>query len=78
MRYNFLKLFLLCVLVIFFSILFSSTNAFANELCSKNGYTILTVNGIFTNLDGAKTNAFALKHKLIETTPNLQQRTPYG
>lgn len=55
---------------IFFLFIFASLFSFnfrvsANELCSSNGYTILTVNGIFTNREEASENKRALEDKLI-------------
>jgi hypothetical protein len=51
------------VLVLIASI-FSFNNVYAQDVCSKNGYTILTINGIFTDKSGAEINAYALKRKL--------------
>ena len=42
--------------------LFLPNLSFAVESCSENGYTILTVNGVFTNETGAKKNSDALKY----------------
>lgn len=42
--------------------------------CSKNGYTILAVNGIFTNEAEAKNNAYALK-KVLSASHNGQAVT---
>ena len=40
----------------------------ASESCSPNGYTILTINGIFTDLDGAIYNKDALKFIMTGAT----------
>ena len=50
-----------------FSLLFSllSLTANAESVCSKNGYTVLTINGIFTNDNDALNNSYALKRKLL-------------
>jgi len=47
-------------------------NIFAIGSCSPKGYTVLSINGIFTNEDSAKTNAYALKRKLGVDTLNSQ------
>ncbi|GEM_PF-1134298 len=36
----------------------------ANEVCSRNGYTVLTMNGVFTDDSGAKKNKEALELRL--------------
>lgn len=66
MKSKFFKQLLFFVLLIFFSNTVFVPDTFANVLCSSNGYTVLSINGIFTNQDGAKSNAFALKRKLSE------------
>lgn len=50
-----------------FSLLFSllSLTVNAEDMCSKNGYTVLTINGIFTNDNDALNNSYALKRKLL-------------
>lgn len=45
---------------------------FATDKCSKSGYTILTINGIFTDEQGAKDNAFNLRRKIVISTFNNQ------
>jgi len=56
---------LVLVLVLLFSF---CSKVSAGVLCSPNGYTIATVNGIFADVSDAKTNSFALKYKLATTT----------
>ena len=34
------------------------------SVCSTNGFTVLTINGINTDLTGAKSNSFALAYKI--------------
>lgn len=59
------------IILFIFILLFSSFfQVSASELCSSNGYTVITINGINTDKDGAKTNAFALKYKLDEIHNN--------
>ena len=53
-------LFLSVVFFIPFAVLAQSSN----NLCSSTGYTILTINGVFTNDDGARKNMVALKDKV--------------
>ena len=57
------RIYIILVMVLFCSF-FSKVSA--SESCSPNGYTILTINGIFTDLDGAIYNKDALKFKLRE------------
>lgn len=40
------------------------------SVCSQDGYTALTINGVFTNQAGAKNNAFALQRKLGDSYDN--------
>jgi len=54
----------LLVLVLIASI-FSFNKAFAQDVCSKNGYTILTINGIFTDEKGAIENKDKLKDRFM-------------
>ena len=49
--------------VFIFLFLFCFKNVSANELCSSNGYTVLTINGIFTKESGAIENKNNLKRK---------------
>ncbi|MDO8620189.1 MAG: hypothetical protein Q7R64_02470, partial [bacterium] len=47
--------------------LFSPTFSFAEgttQACSKNGYTVATLNGVFTDERGAQANVLALQKKL--------------
>ena len=53
-------------------ILTPSWKVFAADLCSKSGYTVLTVNGIFTDEKGAKDNSLNLKRKLVVDTFNTE------
>jgi len=60
------------ILFIFiFVILFSPEVSFAN-VCSKNGYTVLTINGMFTDEDKAKNNLKELK----QLFPDLHKNQP--
>lgn len=52
------------IVLIILLALFSSSKANAQDVCSKNGYTILTINGIFTNENGALLNRNKLKQNL--------------
>ena len=57
------------------TILFSPFTIFAqtsNQVCSPNGYTVITINGVFTNKDGAIKNRDKLKDLLDGT---IQQPT---
>ena len=56
MRYRFIYALILTFLIPSF--------AFASQ-CSKNGYTVLTVNGVLTDQDGAIKNRNALKNSLL-------------
>ena len=56
---------ILFILVLVLSFSFFVKNVSANELCSSNGYTILTVNGIFTDEVEARENKRALERKLL-------------
>ncbi len=49
------------ILVLMFSF---HSKVLANELCSLNGYSVVTINGIITDEAGAKANSFALGYKL--------------
>lgn len=54
------------ILFILIIVLLSSFNqkVYADELCSPNGYSIFTLNGIFTNETGAKENRDRLQDRL--------------
>ena len=55
------------------TILFSPFTIFAqtsNQVCSPNGYTVITINGVFTNKDGAIKNRDKLKDLLDEPFNN--------
>ena len=54
-----------------------SSRVFASGLCSQNGYTIATINGIFTNEDGAKENRNNLKKGLPLTYNNQPLTVDY-
>ena len=56
------------VMVLLFSFCFK--NVSASELCSLKGYTVLTINGIFTNKDGAIQNKDSLKDHFLPTYNN--------
>ena len=58
----------LIIIILFLSLIYS--NVFAQEICSKNGYTILTMNGIFTDDSGALLNKTKLQIKLPTTYNN--------
>ena len=62
------RILFILVLVLFCS--FCARNVLASELCSKNGYTISTVNGIFTDEEGARNNERLLKVLLKDTYKN--------
>ena len=47
--------------------LFPNLSFAAGVQCSPNGYTVTTINGIFTNQDGAISNRDALKDNLLGT-----------
>src|SRR5665811_87841 len=47
-----------------------SPTVFADGVCSSYGYSVLTINGIFTNLDGAIYNKDALAFKLNNSFNN--------
>ncbi|MES3004922.1 MAG: right-handed parallel beta-helix repeat-containing protein [Patescibacteria group bacterium] len=49
--------------IIVFLFLLSPTLVLANDACSKDGYTILTLNGIFTNEEEARDNKRELERK---------------
>jgi hypothetical protein len=57
--------------------LFCVRNVSASELCSKSGYTISTVNGIFTDEEGARNNERLLKVLLKDTYKNQKLNYQY-
>ncbi len=61
------RIFRILVIVL---LVFCTKSVLASELCSSNGYTILTINGIFTDERGAQENKKALEGKLIKTFNN--------
>ncbi len=63
------KIFIL-VVVLLLSLCFK--NVSASELCSTNGYTILTINGIFTDENGARQN----KVELAKGFPPIFNKQP--
>ncbi|MCM2338831.1 MAG: hypothetical protein NDI62_00015 [Burkholderiales bacterium] len=65
---------ILFVFVLILSLL-SYTKVFAIETCSDVGYTILTINGIFTNEADARKNRDNLKNKLLIKTFNNEPLT---
>jgi len=69
------RIYFILIVVLLFSICIK--NVSASELCSSNGYTVLTINGIFTDEKGAKLNAFALKYKLPPTYNNQPLKVDY-
>lgn len=62
-------------LISFLFLSFNYVNAAEN--CSKNGYTILTINGMFTDETGAFLNKNALKYKLSNTYKNEPVNVDY-
>ena len=56
------------ILILLLSLI--STNVYAQDLCSKNGYTIVTINGVFTDETGAKDNKENIKKLLPPTYKN--------
>jgi len=58
----------LLILVLFLSLF--SINVYAEGICSKNGYTVIAINGIFTDKTGAELNAYSLRRKLPPTYNN--------
>lgn len=59
----------LLLIVLLVSIL-SFNKVFAQDVCSKSGYTILTINGIFTDEKGALLNKGKLKQNLPSSYKN--------
>jgi hypothetical protein len=49
---------------ILFMLLGFNQYSYANSICTKNGYSVLAINGIFTAEETARNNSFALKYKL--------------
>ncbi len=60
---------IILVLVLVASI-FSFNNVYAQDVCSKNGYTVISINGIFTDDIGAASNKENLKKVLPPTYNN--------
>jgi hypothetical protein len=54
-----------------------SSKVSAVDKCSTNGYSVITINGIFTDLNGAKTNAYALMRKLPPAYNNEPVKVDY-
>ncbi len=52
------------ILILFSLLILFSTNVVNAENCSTNGFTVLTINGIFTDENGARNNSYDLKRKL--------------
>ena len=55
------KIFIVAVFLLSPFALFAQTN---NQTCSPDGYTVITINGVFTNKDGAIKNRDELKRNL--------------
>jgi len=68
------KIFFVLVIILLFSFY---SKASADGLCSPKGYTVLTINGINTDENGAETNALALKRKLLPTYNNQPLKVDY-
>jgi len=68
---NFLLKYSISIFII--GILFSPLFVLAqnSSICSPRGYTLLTINGIFTDKEGAAENKRALQDKLLEFYPNF-------
>jgi len=65
----------LLILVLFLSLL--STKSYAQEYCSKIGYTVLTINGIFTDEKGAIENKDKLRDRLLNNYNNEPVKVDY-
>ena len=66
------------VLVLVFVLVFLfSPRVFASELCSTNGYTVMTINGINTNESGAINNKRVLESHLLPTFNNQPLKVDY-
>ena len=63
------KILFILVLVLSFSFCLKVS---ASGTCSSNGYTVLTVNGVFTDEKGAKNNSLVLKKLINKDTYNNQ------
>ena len=61
------KILFIFILICLFSI---CVKVSANEICSPTGYSVVTVNGIFTDEKGAKYNKNQLSYKLAATYNN--------
>ncbi len=64
-------------LTVFVLLFFVSSNVSASELCSSKGFTILTINGIFTDEAGALVNRNNLKKNLPPTFNNQSLTVNY-
>ncbi|MFA4975819.1 MAG: hypothetical protein WC577_04025 [Candidatus Paceibacterota bacterium] len=62
------------IIFVFFSF---SSRVFAVELCSPKGYTILTINGVFTDLEGAIRNKDSLSFKFSKPYNNQSIKVDY-
>ncbi len=71
--YSYKKLNSLLIFLIPYYFFFPSLVS-ANNVCSRGGYTILLVNGIFTNKDRAQSN----RDELVRLTGKLYKNTPLG
>ncbi|MFA6393156.1 MAG: immunoglobulin-like domain-containing protein [Candidatus Paceibacterota bacterium] len=66
------KLFILIFLLLF------SVKVYAEDVCSKSGYTVLTINGIWTDEFEASTNKESLKKRLPDTYNNQHLIVDYA
>lgn len=66
----------LLIILVLLLILFSP-KVYAQDICSKNGYTILTINGMLTNNIEAKENKENLKKRLSATYNNQPINVDY-
>jgi hypothetical protein len=64
------------LILVLFSLLFS-TKVSAQDICSQKGYTILTINGIFTDKNGAIENRDSLQRKLLPAYNNEPVKVDY-
>ena len=69
------KIFFVLVFVLLFSFCFKKVSA--SELCSPKGYTIMTINGIFTDESGAIKNERALESHFLPTYNNQPLKVDY-
>lgn len=68
------KALIIFIFIIFFSFAFKVS---ASELCSTNGYTILTINGVFTDENGARQNKVELAKGLPPSYGNQPLKVDY-